>query len=782
MNNRILDYVVENSIINVLYEARQLQIHVITDDIIRVFVNMGKTVVRSKAIERDKTLPTKFVTDLKDGILAITTRNVVVRVSDDCKVDFYDEDNPVCLEYEGDRKSRKDEDFKVFAAKRLGKDDCIYGLGDKTGFLNKRDYEYVMWNTDNPEPHMDNFKSLYKSIPFFIVLGVGHTYGIFLDNTYKSYFNMGKESNETYSDMCNDCNETRSNVCNDNNETCSNICNDGNETRSDGYYYFASEGGNLDYYYISGRRMTDVVTNYTYLTGRTPLPQLWTLGHHQSRWSYTSRDEVMELARTYREHRIPCDVIHLDIDYMDKYKVFTIDGERFHDFKEMTDALARDGFKVVTIIDPGVKLEEGYSVYEEGVKNKYFATTPDGKVYVNEVWPGEAVYPDFGNPKVREWWAGKQEFLIRHGVRGVWNDMNEPASFKGELPQDVVFTDEDAVSDHARMHNVYGHLMSRAAYEGWIMHDGRRPFLITRACYAGTQKYSTGWTGDNHSIWAHLQMLVPQLLNLSLSGMSFVGTDVGGFGSDCTPELMARWVQAGCFSPLFRNHSAIGTRRQEPWTFGERVLDIYRTYCALRYKLIPYYYDLFRICEQTGLPVLRPLVLHYEGDANVRSLNDEFLVGENVLVSPVVTQGATMKMVYLPEGTWYDYHTGERMEGGAYHMKEAPMDVCPIYVRAGGIIPNFPPMEYVGQSDVDELVLDIYEGEGIYTHYQDNGEDFAYRDGEYNEYRFGIDKDHRFTAEVVHHGYDKVYKGLCIRYRGGTVRETFVDGKVDVQL
>jgi len=279
-----------------------------------------------------------------------------------------------------------------------------------------------------------------------------------------------------------------------------------------------------------------------------PLPQLWTLGYHQSRWGYDSEERFREIAAKLREHRIPCDSIHFDIDYMDAFKVFTWNQELFDDEKQMIADLRADGFKPVTIIDPGVKVEPGYDVYEEGMAHGYFATTPDGDVYINKVWPGDSVFPDFGQPAVRDWWADKQKYLIDLGIQGCWTDMNEPASFNGPLPDDLIFADEERITTHAEMHNTYGHNMVKATFSGWRRHSGVRPFVITRACYAGSQKYTIAWTGDNHSIWAHLQMAIPQLCNMGLSGMSYAGTDVGGFGSDVTPELMARWVQVGCFS------------------------------------------------------------------------------------------------------------------------------------------------------------------------------------------------------------------------------------------
>ena len=340
--------------------------------------------------------------------------------------------------------------------------------------------------------------------------------------------------------------------------------------------------------------------------------------------------------------------------------------------------------------------------------------------------------------------------------------MNEPASFEGQLPDDVVFSDGVKKANHAKVHNIYGHMMAKATYEGLKRLDGRRPYVITRACYAGSQKYSTAWTGDNHSIWAHLKMAVPQLCNLGLSGMSFIGTDIGGFGSDATKELLCRWVQVGCFSPLFRNHASKGSRFQEPWQFDEETLDINRKYIKLRYRLLPYFYDLFYQSEREGLPIVRPLIMHYEQDEVAKNMNEEFLVGENLLVAPVLDQGQTCKMVYLPEGNWYDYWTKELVEGGRYILRDAPLDVCPVYVKAGTILPNYTEQSYVGEKEQDTLILDVYPGEGSYTHYQDNGEDFAYQAGEYNEFQITIDRNNTCTINLVQEGYEKVYKMIRV--------------------
>lgn len=734
---RILSYEQNGSEVKVVFEKQTAYFTVVRDDIIRVEVLFSEEKYTSKAIEKNPVVDTTYsVTQTTEG-LAIETTMVKVLIADGFLVDFYKADGTLlAADYRGERTTTErvswktiemleaeghdasgltQEDVQFEIVKQLDEGDDFYGLGDKSGFLNKKHYEYENWNSDLPQAHNEDFKALYKSVPILLCLKKNAAYGIFFDNTFRSSINLGKENPE--------------------------------------YYYYTAQGGNLDYYFLAGTDLRDIVGGYTYLTGTTPLPQLWTLGYQQSRWGYESAEDINYVVDTYRKEQIPLDVIHFDIDYMDHFKVFTWNEEMYGKEGALFASLRKRGVKPVTIIDPGTKAEEGYFMHDEGVEKDYFVKDTDGNVYVNAVWPGDSNFPDFGRKEVREWWAKKHRFLVDMGVGGVWNDMNEPASFNGEIPREVVFYDEDRKTSHGEMHNVYGHLMSKSTFEGLKEQTGKRPFVITRACYAGTQKYATVWTGDNQSLWHHLQMVIPQLCNLGMSGFAFCGTDIGGFGADCTPELLSRWIEAACFSPLFRNHSAKGTKPQEPWRFGKEVVDINRKYIELRYRFLPYIYDLFYQGETTGLPVMRPLVLHYPKDPEVRNLNSEYLVGESILVAPVLEQGAVKRMVYLPEGIWYDYWTGEAVEGGQYILRDAPMDVCPMYIKGGSIIPTYEVVQYVGEKPYKQMQLLITPGAGSYTHFQDNGEDYAYRNGAYNLYRFTTDAEGQLTTELLHEGY-----------------------------
>lgn len=596
--------------------------------------------------------------------------------------------------------------------KKLGKEDAVYGLGDKPGCLNRRGYVYVNWNTDNPAPHVDSFKSLYKSIPFFMVLGENYCYGIFADNTYKTTFDFGFESSE--------------------------------------YYVVSHEKGFLDYYFFPGEKPSDVVKKYTGLTGTTPLFQRWIYGSHQSRWGYCSQDEILGIAEAFEKNEIPCDVIHMDIDYMDGYRVFTFDKERFPDTKALSETLADKGIKLISIIDPGVKKDEAYFMYREGMEMDAFAHDAQGAVYENAVWPGTSVFPDFSREYVRKWWGEKTKILLDHGIRGIWNDMNEPASFRGPLPDDVKF----AAGAHDEIHNIYGHLMAKATYEGLLEHDnGRRPFVLTRAAYAGSQKYCGGWTGDNHSIWSHLTLSLEQICNLSLCGMAMCGSDIGGFGSDVTPELLVRFYQAAVFAPFFRNHSAVGTRRQEPWLFDEKTRDAVRKTVRLRYRFIPYIYDLARECERTGEPIVRPLVYEYPHDKMVRNICDEYLLGKFVLVAPVTVPGKFAREVYLPEGEWYDYETNEKYTGGKYILADAPLDKVPVFIRAGAILPVAEGnIQFTEDITSENTRILTYPGQGTFIHYEDDNETLAYREGSYNAMEYTLNGE-KLEKKVIHKGY-----------------------------
>lgn len=595
--------------------------------------------------------------------------------------------------------------WPVEVVKSLAPDAVVYGLGDKTGFLNKRHYAYENWNSDDPSPHCDNFQSLYKSINFFMVYSENGCLGILTDNSYRTRFDFGKEQED--------------------------------------YYFWSHAGGALDYYMIPGKNPKEVLKRYLALTGKSSLQQKWVYGFHQSRWSYFTEREVLDTVNTMRKNKLPLDAIHMDIDYMEGFRVFTFDHNRFPNPKGLTEKLAAQNVKPVTIIDPGVKIDSGYFVYDEGIEQGHFAKNPDGTVYEGEVWPGPAVFPDFTQEKTRRWWGDKLKIMTDVGIRGIWNDMNEPANFTGQLPDDVRFS----TGSHDEIHNVYGHLMAEATYDGLRKADNRRPFVLTRACCAGSQRFCSGWTGDNHSLWAHMQLSLTQMMNLGLSGMYMVGSDVGGFGSDTTPELLIRWFQLGAISPFFRDHYAKGTRNQEPYAFDRATMDACREALDLRYHLLPYLYDL----AHEDMPILRPLVLEFPEDPMCRELTDQCMLGDRLLAAPVMTPGVAARAVYLPKGVWFDYYTGKRYSGVRYVLAEAPLDRMPLFARGGAVIPVS-----VGKpqsvEDIREVVLEVFPGNGRFVHYMDDGETMAYLDGELRALQVSV-RGRRTQQKIIAAGY-----------------------------
>ncbi len=590
--------------------------------------------------------------------------------------------------------------------KALHPDERFYGLGEKTGNLNKRGASWTMWNSDVPG-YDSGTDPLSMSVPFFIGIRRTGAYGVFFDNSYRSTFNLGAASDRVFS--------------------------------------FGAEDGEMNYYVILGPAVSDVVRRYTGLTGRMPLPPLWSLGYQQSRWSYYPAFEVRDLARNFRARQIPADVIYLDIHYMDQYKAFTWDSAGFRDPAALCADLENMGFKLVPIVNPGIKTEQGYPVYEEGLRNKYFARYPDGTPYSGEVWPGWCHFPDFTLPAVRQWWGNHYAQMMDIGVDGFWNDMNEPAVWGGEFPSMVEFEDEGRRSTIKKIHNIYAHLEAQASYEGMVAaYPGKRPFIVTRAAFAGTQRYAAVWTGDNSAAWSDLQLAVRMCQGLGLSGMPFCGTDVGGFIGEPSSELYIRWIQAAVFSPLFRTHSHINTSDQVPWSFGEWAEDILRNYINMRYEFLPYIYSELRRASRDGTPFLRPLFYDFQDDGACYGgeWQHTFMAGPGLLVAPVVEEHARAVHVYLPPGRWLDPWTGESHEGGQRILVEAPLERLPYFYRTGAIVPRREVQQYTSEKPLREIIIDVVPKDSAqYTLYLDAGEGFAYRDGGYDEIRFRLIND-----------------------------------------
>ncbi|TZF82826.1 glycoside hydrolase family 31 protein [Pedobacter sp. BS3] len=596
--------------------------------------------------------------------------------------------------------------YYVYATKKATETEAFYGLGDKTVDLNLRGSRLQNWNSDTYS-FAKGQDPLYRSIPFYIGINGETSYGIFFDNTFKTQFDFAHENA--------------------------------------GQTSFWADGGELQYYYIHGPKMIDVVKRYHILTGTHQLPPMWALGFHQCRWSYYPESKVKDIARNFRERKIPCDAIYLDIDYMDGYRCFTWNKKYFPDPKRMIKELADDGFKTVVIIDPGIKVDENYWVFREGKEKRYFCRRCDDYFMEGYVWPGRCQFPDFTNPEVREWWGGLFKELAETGVAGVWNDMNEPAVFgTGTFPVDVRHNYDGYRGSHRKAHNVYGMQMVRATYDGLKkQYKSKRPFTITRAGYSGVQRYSSVWTGDNVASWEHLKLGTVQCQRLSMSGISFCGTDIGGFSGEPDAELFTRWIQFGVFSPFMRAHSAGDTREREPWSFGEEYEAINRKFIELRYRLLPYIYSAFWEQHRYGFPILRPVAMLEQADQTNHYRENEFTFGDKILVAPVTEPGQKSKIVYLPKGKWYDYWTHDLIEGGAEITVNTPLDSMPIFVRAGSVIPESPLMQYVGEFEPDEVMFQVYYADYEVNSfcYEDHGDTFAYEQDIYMEKKFVVNGD-----------------------------------------
>jgi alpha-glucosidase len=578
--------------------------------------------------------------------------------------------------------------------------ECFYGLGDKATHFNLKGKRVENWATDQYAFQKDQ-EPLYKAVPFYIGLHNKISYGIFFDNTFRTFFDFAHE---------------RRNVTS-----------------------FWAEGGEMNYYFIYGPMMQEVVTTYTDLTGKPELPPLWTLGYHQCKWSYYPETKVREIAAKFRELQIPCDALYLDIDYMDGFRCFTWNKDYFPDPKKMVSDLAADGFKTVVIIDPGIKIDKDYWIYQEAIANDYFCKRADGPYMKGKVWPGECNFPDFTNPAVREWWAGLFKELISDiGVKGVWNDMNEPAVMEvpgKTFPMDVRHDYDGNPCSHRKAHNIYGTQMARATYEGVKRFAyPKRPFIITRSAYSGAQRYTSSWTGDNIASWEHLWIANIQMQRMSISGMGFTGSDIGGFAEQPSGELYARWIQLGVFHPFCRTHSSGDHGDQEPWSFDDEVVHITRKFVSLRYQLLPYLYTMFWQYVNQSIPLLKPLVYYDQQDTQTHYRTDEFIFGNQILVCPILEPNSVGRRMYIPSGNWYNYWTKELIGGNKETWVATDYDQIPLFIKEGAIIPKYPVQQYVGEIKFEQIDLEVYYKRGKESSmlYEDAQDGYDYNKGRYS--------------------------------------------------
>jgi alpha-glucosidase len=678
--------------------GRMVRVSAVAEDLVRVRAVSGSAFPPDRSVAIARTdwpdLQTR-ITDGKDSVMLETTQLTVVIRKHPLRVRISGSDGTVLSEDAPRGMAWDGAEVRVWKVRPA--EEYYFGLGEKTGTLNRTSKSFVLWNTDIPAYRADT-DPVYQSIPFTIAIRNGRAHGIFFDNSYRSSFDFGVESS--------------------------------------GRIAFGATGGEMNYNVFAGPTPRLVLQRYSELTGRMPLPPRWALGYQQCRWSYAPEAKVRQIAKTFRQKQIPCDVLYLDIDYMEGYRVFTWSAKNFPQPRKLLADLADDGFKVVTIIDPGIKADSSYHAYRSGLEADAFLRHEDGRTFLGKVWPGICAFPDFSKTAAREWWGKNFAGLLDDGVRGFWNDMNEPSVF--DVPTktadpDVMHDDGGLRTPHAKNHNTYGLLMTKGTYDGVrALRPNERPFVLTRATYAGGQRYSAAWTGDNVSSWEHLQMAVPMCLGLSISGQPFVGSDIGGFIGTPDGELFSRWLQFGVFSPLMRAHSVINSVDKEPWAYGSSYEIVNRKTIELRYRLLPYMYNAMVRASETGIPPMRPLIFDFPSDGAEIWNDTEFMFGEDLLIAPVLWPGERQRELHLPAGVWYDYWTNVRYDGGGNVNVPAPIDRIPIFVRAGAIVPSQQPVQYSDEAPIDPLTLTVYPADSSTSqYYGDDGESFAYQSGVY---------------------------------------------------
>ena len=611
-----------------------------------------------------------------------------------------------------------------------------FALGEQPTGLARNGDVFPFWNTDR-FGYQPGDMPIYSSMPFYIGVTDGIAHGVLYDNPFRGEMDFANRlpGSIGYS--------------------------------ADG----GIDGGELRYYIVPGPGLDSVLARFTRLTGRMPLPPRWALGYQQSRYSYTPDSMVMNVANEFRRRDIPADVLYLDIHYMNDYRVFTWSPVAFPQPKRLLDSLSAMGFKVVTIVDPGVKVDSSYRIYQEGLRQHAFVTTPDGAPALGTVWPGTAAFPDFSRAAVRAWWGDAQSALVNVGVRGIWNDMNEPASFTGKTLSELAqFYGDGKPGTHLEYHNQYGTLMARASFEGLRrLRPDARPFVVTRAAYTGVQRYASVWTGDNSSSWQHLRISLPMVLSLGLTGEPFAGSDIGGFTGTPGGELYARWLQSAALVPFFRTHSAVFVPRREPWSYGASYERANRATIRLRYQLLPVLYTAFYQHAQTGAPVVRPVFWSALADTAALGVNDEYLLGDHLLAAPVVDSAADARAVYLPAGRWFRLGSDSAYDGDRRVTVSAPQPLndggdttglrgLPLFARAGAVIPMQAVLSHEDARRLDTLALHVWPGPAARVTsmlYEDAGDGYAYEQGSYRVTTFTTssgDADRALDVAVAHAG------------------------------
>jgi alpha-glucosidase len=634
---------------------------------------------------------------------------------------------------------------QVTTYKKLQEGERFIGLGEKTGSLDRRGAGYTNWNTDN-FGYTAGSDPLYCSTPFYIGIHHNLSYGIFFDNSHKTFFNFGA-SNDRFSS-------------------------------------FSADTGEMNYYFMHGNTVREILQHYTFLTGRMEMPPLWSIGYQQCRYSYYPDKEVVNVANTFREKDIPADAIVFDIHYMEQYKIFTWSRKDFSDPVKLLAQLRQLGFNVVVMCDPGIKAEKDYKTYEDGIKQDVFIKYPDGSPYKGQVWPGWCHFPDFTRPATRTWWKDQFSEYVKQGVTGFWNDMNEIATWGNMLPENIEMDFEGEKATLRRGRNLYGFQMARSTYEGTkALMNNRRPFNLTRSAYSGIQRYAAVWTGDNVAYDEHMMLGVRLVNSMGLTGIPFAGYDVGGFVGDASTKLFARWISIGAFSPFFRGHSMINSRDSEPWTYGEEVEQISRNYIKIRYQLLPYLYSLFHEASENGMPVQRSLAIDYTHDARIYEgqFQHQYLFGSSIMVIPVESTKEFVR-VYFPKGNvWYSLYDGEKFTGHTDTIVACPLHRLPLYVKSSAIIPMQPVISHTTEKS-EWLIIHLYAGDtdNEFLFYEDDGNSYDYQQGAYSRrvLRYKA-KANTFVIDASEGAYSSERKKIKVVFHGFTGMNTIrINGDV----
>jgi alpha-glucosidase len=628
----------------VKYEHAELELILLTQNLIKISWSPGKSpvpyTVAKKEWEPQKTkiMHTDSGYLLTCGKLEVDLDNFGGIIIKDLNGNIFRKDNPPI---------REGDEWRLTTT--LGAAEHIYGLGERTSTSNIRPGSYVSWNTDPSGSYTTGKDPIYIGTPIYLSVSDNGCSLVYFENSYRSKFQVGDTFEASFS------------------------------------------GGMLRYYLIFGSLQT-IFFQLSELIGRPGIPPRWVLGYHQSRWGYRSEADIREVVKGFEEHNLPLSVIHLDIDYMDGFRVFTIDANRFPRMRQLSDDLNKKGIKLVASINPAVKRDKKYGVYIDGLQKDVFCKLPDGKIFNGISWPGWSVFPDFSNPITRKWWKEQYQKLLIEGISGIWHDMNEPASFAAwgdkTFPLTVTHFMEGQGGKHLEAHNLYGLLMNKAGYEA-LREDvpDKRPWILSRSGWAGSQRYAWTWTGDVDTSWEALRQTIPTILGLGLSGHAFSGVDIGGFSGSPGAELYLRWFQLATFMPFFRTHSAVGTRPREPWLFGETITKIIRKFLILRYKLIPFLYTLAWETSQTGYPLIRPVFWDNPEDHNLWDINDEFLVGDSLLIAPIMEENVHSRQITLPPGLWYSFWDDQQYFGSVRFDLPVSLETIPIFVKSGTLLP-----------------------------------------------------------------------------------------------